>query len=162
MPIVTDKNKRCQEPTSYQLDLGEEYEDILVEWFKCQGVDAYRPRQRFSDKRLLRQYQRDLLIKLDAVKRLSVEVKALTPYAFYKDLIHIGCTEKWDDKRFRVDLIVLINQGTGEMWTVPTDASEWVKKSSIYKSGNSSGYDYAIHRSKLKPLTGWVEDFKNR
>lgn len=169
-------------PLSYgaALALGQSYEDLLVYNLTQLGLESYRPSQVFIcpyqrqlDRRagkchlkpyggqlvsighrpdLLRPYQRDVLVKVSKVRRLSLEVKALTPLAFQQSLVHFGCTAKWDSKMYRVDAIVLINQQTLEAWVVPADPEAWNRVRAI----RGNGYDYAIPRSLLTPLAAWV------
>lgn len=107
---------------------------------------------------LLRPHQRDVLVKLDKVRRLSVEVKALTPRAFDFAQIQIGCCPKYDLKRFKVEAIVLINQETGEAWVASGDLSEMLKQRT--KNGDDD-FSYAVERSRLTPLDIWIDATKD-
>lgn len=109
------------------------------------------------DKSLLRSHQRDVMIKLDAVRRLSVEVKTLTARAFEFPYIHVGCCPKWDEKQFRVDALILINQQTGEARVHSGAKSEMVLRPSIEEP---TGKDYAIKAFDLMSLEGWVRCIK--
>jgi hypothetical protein len=104
---------------------------------------------------LLRSHQRDVLVKVGKVKRLSVEVKALCPKAFQKPSIWVGCTPKWDEKMFKVDALILINQDTGEAFAAPNQ-EHWQR---------ATGWDgklaYAVPRHLLTPLEAWIDYIKD-
>jgi hypothetical protein len=104
---------------------------------------------------LLRSHQRDVLVKVGKVKRLSVEVKALCPAAFEKSMIWVGCTPKWDEKLFKVAALILINQDTGEAFAAPSQ-EHWQR---------ATGWDdklaYAVPRHLLTPLEAWIDFIKN-
>lgn len=110
------------------------------------------------DKSLLRPHQRDVLVKLDPVRRLSVEVKALTPSAFDRAYIQVGDIRKYDDKQFRVDALVLINQATGEAFVFTGDTSEMYRQKDADGAG---GFSYAIEKAKLTPLDIWIDATKD-
>jgi hypothetical protein len=174
----------AQTDYAQSLTLGQHYEQWLCDHLATYGLEAYRPQQHFIpasnhwcnrqdgkcrlsknrfpesaqfDPSLLRPFQRDVLVKVGTVKRLSVEVKALTPAAFARPFIHIGDTRKWDEKQFPIAAIVLINQQTLECWTVPGSPSEWLRMASL----NSDSYDYAVDRRMLSPLEAWVSYIKD-
>lgn len=128
------------------------------------------------DGKLLQLYQRDVHIKVSKTKRLWVEVKALTPAAFRSPMVHIRKCQKWDEKetcesirkRFesdikgwkpqsaKVDVLILINQETGEAFAVdPHEGRTRVP------SLTGSGYDYAIPRHLLSPLEAWIAFIKD-
>jgi hypothetical protein len=107
---------------------------------------------------LLRPHQRDILVKIDKVRRLSVEVKALTPRAFAFAQLQIGCCPKYDNKKFRIAAIVLINQETGEAWVASGEKSEMLRQRT--KNGDN-GFSYAVERSRLTPLDIWIEVTKD-
>lgn len=152
----------------------EEYAHISCQ-LKCNNFDHlvkqmfkpnFKPHPKYQvlagdpamDYSLLRPHQRDVLVKLDKVRRLSVEVKALTPSAFEFAQIQIGCCEKYDHKRFKVNAIVLINQDTGEAWVASGEKSEMLKQRT--KSGDD-GLSYAVERSRLTPLDVWIDVTKD-
>lgn len=110
------------------------------------------------DKSLLRKHQRDVLVKIDKVRRLSIEVKALTPAAFERHSIQVGQVEKYKEKGFKIYAIVLINQATGEAWAASGNVSEMLRQRSANRDGT---YSYAIERSKLTPLDIWVDATKD-
>lgn len=110
------------------------------------------------DYSLLRPHQRDILVKIDRVKRLSVEVKALTPGAFDRANIQIGCCEKYDKKEFRIAAIVLINQVTGDAWVASGDKSEMLKQRS---ADGDDTFSYAVERSRLMPIDIWIDATKD-
>jgi hypothetical protein len=110
------------------------------------------------DYSLLRPHQRDILVKIDRVKRLSVEVKALTPSAFDRANIQIGCCEKYDKKEFRIGAIVLINQATGDAWVASGEMSEMLRQPS---ADGDDTFSYAVERSRLTPLDTWIDATKD-
>jgi hypothetical protein len=123
---------------------------LTTDYRKQKVSKGFKPEQ-------LRRHQRDVLVKIGKVKRLSVEVKALTPDAFQRSMIHIGCISKWDEKRFTVDILILVNVGTGEAFAAsPYEGRTRVETLNPY----SDGQDYAIHRSKLSPLEAWIDFVK--
>lgn len=172
-----------QEGYAQQLAIGEAWEELVALTLTDAGLTAYRPDQHFirtsdlkrfrqkgcchwmdhgdnqgedyyTDLTLLRPYQRDILVKLDKVRRLSVEVKALCAAAFDYYQIHVGCCEKWDEKRFKVDILILVNQATGEAYAVePMEG--WLRA----KLGTK--LDYAVPRHLLSPLAAWVDAIKD-
>jgi hypothetical protein len=165
------------------LRLGQVYEQALADALTARGLPAYRPHQVFipasslqmdrqdgkcriiydhflgtyrsmwADPSLLRPYQRDVMVKVSKVRRLSLEVKALTPSAFQAPLVHFGRVEKWDLKLFPVTAIVLINQQSLEAYTIPSAPEEWHRIRPIH--GN--GHDYAVPRASLTPLEAWID-----
>lgn len=110
------------------------------------------------DYSLLRQHQRDILVKIDKVRRLSIEVKALTPSAFNRAYIQVGCCDKYDKKRFRIDALVLINQLNGEAFAFTGDTTEMLRQRD---ADGSDGYSYAIEKAKLKPIDAWIDAIKD-
>jgi hypothetical protein len=158
------------------------------------GLEAYRPKQRFIlaktlkrfrqkgecdiykgqgqtggselwlDGSLLRPFQRDVLVKLDKIRRLSVEVKALCPAAFNFYNIHVGCCPKWDKKlelpgqMAKINILILINSATGEAYAVqPMEG--WLRVKT--KGGGGDTLDYAVPRHLLSPLDIWVDSVKD-
>lgn len=110
------------------------------------------------DYSLLRPHQRDVLVKIDKVKRLSIEVKALTPKAFDRSYIQVGCCEKYDKKAFRIDALVLINQLTGEAFAFTGDTTEMLRQKDADGAG---GYSYAIEKARLSPIDAWIAAAKD-
>lgn len=166
------------DPTAYDLELGEYWEQLLADYLTAQGIRAYRPRQVFvpshrlqslrgfseatrakkmplaEDRSLLRPYQRDLLIDIGGHRRLSVEVKARSEAAFrYSDIL-VGCCPKWDLKRFKVDAVVLINQATGDAWVATGDRSEWLRVM-------NRDLCYSVPKRILSPIETWVDYLKD-
>lgn len=188
-PCDVSVNLQTTHPDAYDLVLGQRWEQALADHLTALGLPAYRPSQFFISARdhqldrkggscwfklrtnisecfkpeLLRPYQRDVLVKLDKVRRMSVEVKALCPAAFNAVYIQVGCCPKWDEKRFKVDALVLINQETGEAFVVAVnhdyEASGWVRQPSC--RGRSNEVCWAVPRKSLKPLAEWVEKMKS-
>ncbi len=185
VPDLQQALRQTVDPNAYDLDLGQSYEAYVARTLTLNGLPAYQPQQRFipaSDLRyhreqkrcrltldpltgcfksrhfdpsLLRPYQRDLLVKIGRVKRLSVEVKALTPAAYRESHIWVGCCPKWDLKRFRVDALILVNQETKEIWVAP-ESSEWLK----VKDCNGKMV-YAVPKGRLSPLEAWIDAVKD-
>lgn len=106
------------------------------------------------DKALLRPYQRDVMVKIGKYKRLSVEVKALTSTAWIYQDIMIGCCPKWDEKKFKVGNVIIINQDTDEAFVAPPRES-WVIRESKQREPC-----YAINQHLLIPLDVWIADIK--
>lgn len=106
-----------------------------------------------TDSSLLRPHQRDVMVKISPTKRLSVEVKALTPKAFDRAYIQVGDCGKYDKKAFRIDALVLINQATGEAFVSTGDTAEMHRQRS---ASNDGTYSYAIEKASLKPLDAWI------
>ena len=106
---------------------------------------------------LLRPHQRDLLVKIGKVKRLSLEVKALCPAAFRQSMIQVGCCPKWDEKQFRVDALILINQETAEAFVAP-EPETWLRQ----KGRDGGQLCYAVPWHLLSPLEAWVDYIKDQ
>ena len=167
-------------PEVYDLALGQAWESLLAAALCAQGFRAYQPKQQFMDssravkvsklrlrgrhdladryakewhdRSLLRPLQLDVVARLGK-RRFNLECKALTAVAFDYPYIHVGCCDKWDLKRIRVDGLVLVNQATREAWIVPADTALWMRRRAIV----DSGYDYAVPRHLLTPLQAWVD-----
>lgn len=106
---------------------------------------------------LLRPHQRDLLVKIGKVKRLSVEVKALCPAAFRQSMVQVGCCPKYDLKQFRIDALILINQETAEAFVAP-EPETWLRQ----KGRDGGQLCYAVPWHLLTPLEAWVDYIKDR
>lgn len=179
---------RTSSPEGYDLKLGQLWEQAVAAALTANGLPAYRPRQWFIhaedrkwhreekrcrikwdntakgyisnefDKSLLRQHQRDVLVKVGKVKRLSVEVKALCPAAFDAPYIHVGCCPKWDEKKFKVHALILVNQKTGQAYVAPVDVDDlhsvgWVRR----KLTPNGQFDWAVPRHQLISLEAWID-----
>ena len=185
LPDLHQTLRQTGDPNDYDLALGQSYEAYVAQILTLNGLPAYQPQQRFIlasdlsyhrdqkscrltlnprtgrlesrhfDPSLLRPYQRDLMIKVGKVRRLSVEVKALTPAAYRGSQIWVGCCPKWDLKRFRVDALILVNQETKEIWVAP-ESSEWLR----VKDCNGE-MAYAVPRGKLSPPDAWIDAVKD-
>ena len=104
-----------QNPTAYDLEHGQAWEEELAKHIRAQGIRAYRPIQRiwpmrepqtehdarfvrsYVDRKLLRPYQLDLVVR-HGKQRWNIEVKALTGAAFRSRVIHFGKVDKWNAK----------------------------------------------------------------
>ncbi|MBD2097741.1 hypothetical protein H6F90_21955 [Trichocoleus sp. FACHB-591] len=177
--------RQTTDPNAYDLALGQDYEAYAARILTSKGLPTYQPQQHFIlstdhkqyrergkcpivddplsgglrsrhfDPRLLRPYQRDLLVKVGKTRRLSVEVKALTPAAFRKHQIWVGCCPKWDLKQFRVAALLLIDQETKEIWVAP-EASEWLRV-----KDQEDVMAYAVPRHLLSPVDAWIDAIKD-
>lgn len=184
---LSDLKTSSSDSYSTMLKRGQLGEETIAAALTASGLPSYRPDQRFicvyelqdirqqgfckltTDYRkqkvskgfkpeLLKRHQRDVMVKIGKVKRLSVEVKVLTPAAFKAPMTHIGCTTKWDEKRFNVDILILVNVGTGEAFAVsPYEGRTRVEKLNPY----DDGYDYAIPKHLLSPLEAWIDAIKD-
>ncbi len=172
----SDDNLRTTKDIAYDLKLGQVWERILVDNLTALGFRSSQPKQQLNqnglkaslmanrgkteraaelrskvDRTMLRPFQLDVVATLGKT-RYNIEVKALTPAAFRQPVIHVGLTEKYDLKRVRVDVLVLINQTTGVAWVCPPK-EEWQRIKAI----EGQGIDYAVPRSSLAPLQAWAD-----
>ncbi len=108
------------------------------------------------DASLYRGYQRDVMVKVGKFKRLSVEVKALQPSAFLFHMVQVGCCPKWDEKKFKVDALILINQETSEAFVAP-EPDTWQRQKGKVSSNELC---YAVPRHLLTPLEAWIDFVK--
>lgn len=154
------------------LAIGQDYELALAQHLTDLGYPTYQPKQQMIEsyrlqkykqtgrdrwltetRRLYRTHQIDLMMKLDQVRRLIIEVKALTGAAFRKKDIHIGLAAKYDEKVPPVGAVMLINQDTGEIFVCPPKRKWWVT-ASIYDYHQT---DYVVSRADLISLEDWLK-----
>jgi hypothetical protein len=168
------RGNTCWSEYGAMLLYGEDIEQLVADMLTDGGLPTYRPTQRFIDpwllkdereqgycelsdrhacsrKDLLRKQQRDLLFKLDKSRRGSIEVKVRDGRAFGYADIHVGCCPKWDDKKFHVDYLILINGDTGDVYVIPPMVG-WVRRPSLKKANE---IDYAIPRQLLSIESIW-------
>lgn len=134
--------------------VGELWEDLAVDELNNLGLSAYRPLQTFKKASMYTLHQRDILIKLDQVKRLTLEVKSrVSPFTYQS--VFVSDILNYELKRFRVDAILVIDQLTGEARVAPGDSSEWLRIKGTKK------LSYAIPLRLFSPLDCWVQAIKD-
>ena len=136
-------------PYPFTLAIGEAYENAVVAMFLSLGIRSGRYRQTGIPAKLLRAFQRDIYIRDSDGLILNIELKALNDSSYMYNGVLVGDIGKWDEKRFRVDICLVVHQATGViLWT---DADD-VARTTWLKHTNKYGLSYIVPHGEWKPL----------
>ena len=137
-----------------RLEIGHFYENLVVTELRSLGLEAYRPNQEKLPKtdRMTARHQTDILVKIDPVRRLTVEVKSRADVWKYPSIL-IGDTESWDLKRRPVNAVIVVCNKTGETRVAPGNSNreEWLRMMPAKK------LSYSIPVNLFCPLDVWAD-----
>lgn len=135
------------------LYIGQVWEEILVAYFKAQGLEAKRPYQPELRGKALQKHQRDIDLWTPKGKCLHVEVKSrMMPFTYAS--VDIGSIAKYDSKQFEVAAVVVIDQATNRAGVTSGDRSGWLQRMSQELS-------YTVPFSQFSPLQTLVDAIKD-
>jgi hypothetical protein len=129
--------------------VGEAYERGIVAFLMSLGIPSRRYEQTGIPLSLMRAFQRDIYVRDVDGLILNIELKALKGGSYLRSGVLVGAVGKWDDKRFRVAVCLIVHQQTGAiLWTRADKQAqaEWKRYDNRY------GASYLVPYDAWKPL----------